>query len=185
MARRLLSVPGVLLRRGTDKEAELLVLRHENAVLRRQLARPVRYEPADRFWLAALSSLIPRRRWHEVFAVTPGTLLAWHRRFIAAKWDHSARRARTGRPPTGAVLKKPVVQLAREDAQWGPPADPGRAGPARPPHRRITVWKILHAAGIDPAPRRAGPTWREFLTNQAQGIIAVDFLHIDTVLGRP
>ncbi|MGW3676408.1 hypothetical protein ACWD8C_36065, partial [Streptomyces sp. NPDC005166] len=79
VARRLLSVPGVLLRRDTDKEAELLVLRHENhenAVLRRQLARPVRYEPADRFWLAVLSSLIPRRRWHEVFAVTPGTLLA-------------------------------------------------------------------------------------------------------------
>ncbi|MFC8239252.1 hypothetical protein [Streptomyces sp. NPDC057284] len=102
VARRLLSVPGVLLRRDTDKEAELLVLRHENAVLRRQLARPVRYEPADRFWLAVLSSLIPRRRWHEVFAVTPGTLLAWHRRFIAAKWDYSARRARTGRPPIKA-----------------------------------------------------------------------------------
>jgi hypothetical protein len=120
----------VLLRRDTDKEAELLVLRHENAVLRRQLARPVRYEPADRFWLAALSSLIPHRRWHEVFAVTPGTLLAWHRRFIAAKWDYSgARRARTGRPPTKAALNKLILQLARENAQWahrGGPVD--RAG---------------------------------------------------------
>ena len=91
-----------LLRRDTDKEAKLLVLRHENAVLRRQIASRVRYEPADRFWLAvlsSLSSLIPRRRWREVFAVTPGTLLTWHRRFIAAKWDYTAQRTRTGRPP--------------------------------------------------------------------------------------
>ncbi|MDH6580501.1 hypothetical protein P3T29_006193, partial [Kitasatospora sp. MAP5-34] len=95
VARRLLSAPGVLLRRDTAKDAELLVLRHENAVLRRQVVGPVRYEPADRFWLAALSSLIPRHRWRGVFPVTPGTLLAWHRRFIAAKWDYSARRART------------------------------------------------------------------------------------------
>jgi hypothetical protein len=72
VSRKLLSVPGVLLRRNTSKDAELLVLRHENAVLRRQIAGPVRYQPADRFWLAALSSLIPRRRWREVFAVTPG-----------------------------------------------------------------------------------------------------------------
>lgn len=83
--RKLLSVPAVVLRRDSAKDAELLVLRHENAVLRRQIAGPVRYEPADRFWLTALSSLIPRSRWHEVFPVTPGTLLAWHRRFIAAK----------------------------------------------------------------------------------------------------
>jgi hypothetical protein len=90
VARKLLSVPGVLLRRDTAKDAELLVLRHENAVLRRQIASRVRYEPADRFWLAVLSSLIPRRRWRGVFAVTPGTLLTWHRRFIAAKWDYTA-----------------------------------------------------------------------------------------------
>jgi putative transposase len=73
VARRLLSVPGVLLRRDTAKDAELLVLRHENAVLRRQLTSPVRYEPADRFWLAALSALIPRHRWRDIFPVTPGT----------------------------------------------------------------------------------------------------------------
>jgi hypothetical protein len=97
----------------------VLVLRHENAVLRRQIPGPVRYEPADRLWLAALSSLIPRHRWRAVFPVTPGTLLAWHREFIAAKWDYNARRNRTGRPPTRAVVKKLVLQLAREDAQWG------------------------------------------------------------------
>ncbi|MEU1036219.1 integrase, partial [Streptomyces mirabilis] len=70
----------LLLRRQVAKDAELLVLRHENAVLRRQLAGPVRYEPAGRLWFAALSSLIPRRRWTQVFPVTPGTVLAWHRR---------------------------------------------------------------------------------------------------------
>lgn len=98
VARKLLSVPSVLLRAQVAKDAELLVLRHENAVLRRQLAGPVRYEMADRVWFAALSGLIPRRRWREVFPVAPGTLLAWHRRFIAAKWHYTARR-RTGRPP--------------------------------------------------------------------------------------
>ncbi|MGW9033143.1 integrase [Streptomyces sp. NPDC055722] len=88
----LLSAPAVLLRRKTAEDAEPLVLRHENAVLRRQLTNPVRYQPADRFWLAAPSSLIPRRRWSSVFPVTPGTLPAWHRRLIARKWDYSGRR---------------------------------------------------------------------------------------------
>jgi hypothetical protein len=80
VARKLLAVPALLLRGDAAKDAELLVLRHENAVLRRQLTTPVRYEPADRLWFAALSSLIPRRWWARVFPVTPATLLAWHRR---------------------------------------------------------------------------------------------------------
>lgn len=99
--RALLAVPAVLLRRDTAKDTELLVLRHESAVLRWQLSGPVRYELADWLWLAALSSLIPRRRWSGVFPVTPGTLLAWHRGLIAGKWDYSGRRRRTAlpRPP--------------------------------------------------------------------------------------
>ncbi len=76
VTRRLLAVPTVLLRRDTSKEAELLLLRHENAVLRRQLQGRVRYGPADRLWFASLSSLIPRRRWAKVFPITPGTPLA-------------------------------------------------------------------------------------------------------------
>jgi putative transposase len=100
--RVLLSVPAVLLRRDTAKDAELLVLRHENAVLRRQVNGRVRYEAADRFWLAALSSLLPRHRWSNVFPITAGTLLTWHRKLIARKWDYTARRRRTGRPPTAA-----------------------------------------------------------------------------------
>lgn len=81
VTRKLLSLPSALLRSDAAKDAELLVLRHENAVLRRQLAVPVRNEADDRFWFAALSGLIPRRRWHEAFPVTPDTLLGWHRRF--------------------------------------------------------------------------------------------------------
>ena len=77
--RALLSVPAILLRRDAGKDAELLVLRHQNAVLRRQVNGPVRYGPADRFWPAALSSVLPRRRWRSVFLVAPGTLLSWHR----------------------------------------------------------------------------------------------------------
>ncbi|MFK4272749.1 integrase [Streptomyces milbemycinicus] len=114
VTRKLLTVPSVLLRRGTAKEAELLVLRQENALLRRQLAGPVRYEPTDRFWFAALSGLIPRRHWLKIFPVTPGTLLAWHRRFIAAKWDYTARR-RGGRSPTPVAIRTLVLRLAREN----------------------------------------------------------------------
>jgi putative transposase len=74
---------------GSPKDAELLVLRHQNAVLRRQISR-VRYQPADRLWLAALSRLIPRQRWAEVFAVTPATVLTWHRRLVTRKWDFTS-----------------------------------------------------------------------------------------------
>jgi putative transposase len=94
----------VLARREASRDAELLVLRHENAVLRRQTGR-VRCQPAGRLWLSALSRLIPRRRWGEVFAVTPATLLAWHRRLVTRKWDYASRR-RPGRPSTAAAISK-------------------------------------------------------------------------------
>ena len=115
---KLLSAALVLVRGEASNGAELLVLRHENTVLRRQLVGPIRYEPADRFWFAALSRLIHRSRWHEAFPITPGTLLGWHRRFISWKWDYTARR-RTGRPPTRAAIKTLVLRLARENPRWG------------------------------------------------------------------
>ena len=152
-------------------------------MLRRQIAGPVRYEPVDRFWLTALSSLVPRRRWAEVFPVAPGTLLAWHRRLIARKWDYSARRGRTGRAPTVAALKKLVLRLAGENPQWGHCRIQGELARLGYPIAPSTVWEILRAAGIDPAPRRSGPSWRDFLTAQAEGVIAADFFHVDTVLG--
>src|ERR1035441_6816076 len=95
---RLLGLAVVVFRGDRAKDAELLVLRHENAVLRRHAGR-VRYEPGDRVWLAALARLLPRRGWTEIFPVTPATLLAWHRKLAASKYDTSRRR-RPGRPPT-------------------------------------------------------------------------------------
>ncbi|WP_306750722.1 hypothetical protein [Saccharothrix yanglingensis] len=154
VTRRPLSVPSTVLRSEAAKDAALLVLRHENAVLQRQPTGPVRYEPADRFWFAALSGLVDRRRWPEIFPVTPGTLLAWHRRSVTRKWDHSARR-RTGRPPTRAAIKSLVLRLAGENPRWGHQRIQGEL--ARLGHHiaHSTVWQILHDAGIDPVPRAA------------------------------
>ncbi len=154
MTRKLLSVPTVLLRRDTAKDAELLVLRHENAVLRRRLKGPVRYEAAGRFWLTALSALIPRRRRRAVFPIAAGTLPPWHRRLIVAKWDYTARRGRTGRPPVKAALKKLTLRLARENPRWGHRRVQGEPVRLGHPIAASTVWQILHAAGLDPAPLR-------------------------------
>ena len=172
----------VLARRELSKDAELLVVRHENAVLRRQISR-VRYRPSDRLWLAALSRLIPRRRWGEVFAVTPATLLAWHRRLVTRQWNYTNRR-RPGRPSTAPAIRKLVIRMATDNPAWGHRRVQGEL--VRLSHRiaASTVWQILHAAGIDPAPRRTGPTWKQFLTAQARGILAADFVHVDTVLLR-
>ena len=180
LVRRLLGCLMVLARREVSKDAELLVLRHENAMLRRQISR-VRYQPADRLWLSALSRLIPRRRWGEVFAVTPATLLAWHRRLAARKWDYTNRR-RPGRPSTAAAIRKLVVRMATDNPTWGHRRVQGELVKLGHQIAASTVWQILHDAGIAPAPRRNGPTWRQFLTAQARGILAVDFVHVDTVL---
>ena len=99
------------------KDAELLVLRHENAVLRRNAGR-VRYEPADRAWFAALTRFIPRRRWAGVFPVTPATLLAWHRKLAARKYDTSKRR-QPGRSATVRSIARLAVRLAKENPLWG------------------------------------------------------------------
>ncbi|MET7664527.1 integrase core domain-containing protein [Streptomyces sp. NPDC005373] len=156
----------------------LLVLRHENAVLRRQLTTRVRYNPVDRLWLAALYALIPRRRWAQVFPMTPGTLLAWHRRLVANRWDYSMRRSR---PATAKAMKELAVRLAQENPRWGCRRIQGELTRLGHQIGASTVWDTLTVGGVGPAPRRSGPTWREFLTAQADGIIACDFLHIDLV----
>jgi transposase len=151
-------------------------------VLRRRTGR-VRYQPAGPLWLAALSRLIPRRRWGEVFAVTPATLLAWHRRLVTRKWDHTSRR-RPGRPSTAAAIRKLVIRIATGNPAWGHRRVQGELVRLGHPIASSTVWQILHAAEIDPAPRRTGPTWKQFLTTQARGILAAGFVHVDTVLLR-
>jgi putative transposase len=182
LVRQILGLAVLVFRGDGPRNAELLVLRHENAVLRRHAGR-IRYEPAARMWFAALARHLPRKRWIEIFPVTPATLLAWHRKLATRKYDTSKRR-RPGRPATIPGIARLVVRLATENPLRG--------------HRRIhgeltklgvrvapsTVWEIMRAAGIDPAPRRTSPTWRHFLHAQAAGIVAVDFLHVDTVLLR-
>ena len=151
VVRRLLDCLMVLARREVSKDAELLVLRHENAVLRRQTGR-VRYQRTDRLWLAALSRLIPRRRWGEVFAVTPATLLAWHRQLVARKWNYASRR-RPGRPSTAAAIRKLVIRIATDNPTWVHRRVQGELVKLGHPIAASTVWQILHAAEIDAAPR--------------------------------
>jgi putative transposase len=162
----------VLVSRGNQaKDAELLVLRHENAVLRRTAGR-VRYEPTDRAWFAALAPFIPQRQWAVIFPVTPATLLAWHRRLAARKYDTITRR-RPGRPPTVRSIAQIAIRLARENPLWGYRRIDGELTKLGVTVAPSTVYEILRAAGVDPAPRRFGPTWRQFLHAQAAGILAV------------
>ncbi len=129
LVRRVLGLAVLVFRRDLAKDAELLVLRHENAVLRRHAGR-VRYEPTNRVWFAALAQLIPRRRWAGIFPVTPATLLAWHRRLAARKYDTSRWR-KPGRPSASRSIARLVVRLAKENPlyvkpevmwNWGPVA---------------------------------------------------------------
>ena len=113
--------------------------------------------------------------------MTPATLLAWHRKLAGSKYDTSKPR-KPGRPPTVPGIARLVVQLARENPLWGHRRIHGELAKLGIAVAPSTVWEILRAAGIDPAPRRSGPTWRQFLHAQAAGILAVDFLHVDTVL---
>ena len=115
--------------------------------------------------------------------MTPAALLAWHRRLVARKWDYTSRR-RTGRPSTAAAIRKLVIRIVTENPAWGHRRVQGELVRLGHSIAASTVWQILHEAGIGPAPRRTGPTWKQFLTAQARGIIAVDFVHVDTVLLR-
>ncbi len=144
LVRNLIKAPAAVLRSRVTKDAEVLALRHENAVLRRQIAR-VRYESADRIWPAALSRLVPRERRRQVFAVTPTTPttpLAWHRRLVSRKWTFTERR-HPGRPPTAPTVKQLILRLARENSTWDHRRIQGELARLGYSIAPSTVWRIL------------------------------------------
>ena len=165
-------------RRADEKEIELLVLRHQVKVLQRQLARP-RLGRLDRVLLAAASTRLPRHSWSS-FIVRPETLLRWHRELVRRKWSYR-RTGRPGRPPIDAEVRDLVARLGRENPRWGYQRIRGELLKLGIRISATTIRTILRRAGLDPAPRRAGPTWTEFLRSQAAGILATDFFTVETI----
>ncbi len=158
------------------KELEIVVLRHELSVLRRQAGRP-QLRSSDRVFLAAASRLLPRARWQS-FLVTPTTLLRWHRRLVARRWTYAAQ---TGRPTIGGEIRELVLRLARENPRWGYQRIVGEINGLGLRVSATTVKKILRQAGIGPAGERGGLSWRAFLRQQAQSMLAVDFFTVETI----
>jgi len=168
----------VLLGRGErSKELEILVLRRELSVLRRQVKRP-QLEPGDRLVLAALSRVLPRRSW-SVFLVGPETLLRWHRRLVARHWTYPHRSP--GRPPIEREVRELIVRLARENTSWGYVRIVGELRKLGIDVSATLVRNVLADAGLPPAPQRGRLSWRSFRRAQGESILACDFFTIDTV----
>jgi putative transposase len=168
----------VLLARGNAaKDLEILVLRHQLTVLRRQTPRP-RLEPADRAILAAISRLLPRASW-SCFFVKPDTLLRWHRRLVAGAWTYPHRGR--GRPPLDEHAQQLIVSLATENPRWGYQRIQGELRHLGVRVSATAIRTTLHRHGLGPAPRRTTTTWRAFLHQQAAGIVACDFFTVDTI----
>jgi transposase InsO family protein len=177
---RLLSWLALLARSDTTKDAEILTLRHEVAILRRTNTRPTLTWP-DRALLSALSRLLPTPL-RQARLVSPRTLLRWHHQLIARRWTYPHRSP--GRPAIAPPIRALVLRMARENPCWGYRRIQGELVGLCHSVAASTVWTILKNAGLDPAPRRAGPTWRQFLSAQAHAILAIDFAHVDTVFLR-
>jgi putative transposase len=168
----------VLRERGDRaKELEILVLRHELSILRRQTSRP-KFETHDRLLLAAFSRMLPRRSW-SAFSVRPETLLHWHRRLVARRWTYPHRRP--GRPPIECEVRELVVRLARENPSWGYLRIVGELRKLGVFVSASSVRNILVKAGLPPAPRRHSQSWRSFLRAHGESILACDFFTVDTV----
>ena len=180
MLTRVLSWLALLARSDATKDVEILALRHEVAVLRRRNPQPT-LTWIDRAFLSALSRLLPTQL-RRLRLVTPRTLLRWHAQLVARRWTRPSRQP--GRPPTPPPIRALVLRMARENPNWGYRRIHGELVGLGHRIAASTVWKILTTAGIDHAPRRSGPTWRQFLAAQAHAILAVDFAHVDTVFLR-
>ena len=182
LVRCLLGCLAVLARRRASKDAELLALRHENAVLRRQIGR-VRYEPgrpAMAGGVVTIGSPPPVGRGVPGDPGDAARLAPASGRAQVGLHEPSA----SGSASTPVEIRKLVIRIATENPAWGHRRVRGELVRLGHPIAASTVWQILHDAGIGPAPRRPGPTWKQFLTAQACGILAVDFVHVDTVLLR-
>ena len=165
---------------GREREAEILVLRHQLAVMKRRAGRP-RLRRLDRMILSAFARLVPRERW-SCFIVSPETILRWHREIVARKW--TLKHGRIGRPPLDPELVALIISMARENPRWGCMRIKGELQGLGHRVGATTIRTILRRAGINPAPRRDGPSWSEFLRAQAEGILACDFFCVETVLLR-
>src|SRR5664279_4048530 len=156
-------------REETWKTAEILILRHQLAVLQQRQPRRPNLNWADRALLATLLSVIPKARRHGMrLLVTPDTILRWHRDLVRRRWAARSRRGRTGRPATGRNIRELVLRLARENPEWGYRRICGELAGLGVKVAASTVWEFLKKAGIDPAPRRSGPTWSQFLRSQGR-----------------
>jgi len=180
MLARVLSWLALLARSDAAKDVEILMLRHEVAVLRRTNPRPT-LTWLDRAVLSALTRLLPTAL-RRVRLVSPRTLLRWHAQLVARRWTYPRRPP--GRPPTAPALRALALRMARENPRWGYRRIQGELVGLGHSVAASTVWNILQSAGLDPAPRRSGPTWRQFLSAQAHAILAIDFAHVDTVFLR-
>jgi putative transposase len=166
-------------RRVDVKDIELLLLRHQLDILRRQVGRP-KLRPSDRALLAAAGRLLPPARRHGLL-VTPQTLLRWHRELVRRRWTYP--HTRPGRPPIDVTTRELVVRLARENPRCYQrvAGELNKLGLSVAPS---TVRRLLARADLGPAPRRSGPSWREFLRAQAASIVACDFFCVETALLR-
>jgi putative transposase len=169
-------------RQSADRELEIeiVVLRHQVKVLSRKAGRP-KLHRIDKAFLVACSRALPRHRWGS-FIVAPSTLLRWHRELVRRKWTFKHKRL--GRPPIDPALVALICRMARENPRWGYMRIKGECQKLGIGVAATTVKKVLKAAGLDPAPRRDGPSWSEFLHAQASGIVACDFFSVETVLLR-
>ena len=171
-------------REETWKTAEILILRHQLAVLQRRQPRRPKLNWADRALLATLLSVIPKARRHRLqLLVTPATILRWHRDIIRRRWATRSMRGKTGRPAIRRNIRALVLRLARENPDWGYRRIHGELAGLGAKVSASTVWEILKNAGICPAPRRAGPAWSLFLRSQAEAILACDFFTADLLDG--